>query len=63
MRDLAMLTSILQSHARRIRAVWTRMSRSQSPTLPADRRDAKARVSALYETDWGSTILSYDNVY
>jgi hypothetical protein len=58
-----MLTSLLQSHTRRIRAGWLKISRPE-PASPVVRAAVpKARIVSPPETDWGTTILSYDNVY
>jgi len=58
-----MLTSILLSNARRARAVLSSLKPVRKPAVVALMRDRNAGEPAPYATDWGTTILSYDNAY
>jgi hypothetical protein len=63
MRDNAMLTSILLSNARRARAVLSSLRHVRKPAAISIVRDRDVGHPASYTTDWGTTVLSYDNVY
>jgi hypothetical protein len=63
MRDNAMLTSILLSTAHRARASGSTGRHARKPAVAAIVRDREAGRTVTYATDWGTTVLSYDNVY